>query len=87
MPTPKLLIAVRVTKLLIYSHTPSKLGDVGQILHTVFFFYIYIIIFYFKFYNTKTYNNTLTLKLLAAIRVIAHRLIINNLSLYVFNNK
>ena len=31
---------VRVAELLIYSHTPSKLGDVGQNPHTVFFFFL-----------------------------------------------
>ena len=38
MPNPKLLVAVRVAELLIYLHTPSKLGDVGQSPHTSFFF-------------------------------------------------
>ena len=47
-PTPKLLAVVRVTKLLIYSRTPSKLGDVRQSPHRVVFF------FFFFFYNTQT---------------------------------
>ena len=37
IPTPKLLVAVRVAELLIYSRKPSKLDDVGQSPHTGFF--------------------------------------------------
>ena len=61
MPTRKLLAAVRVAELLIYSRIPSKLGNMGQSPHTGFFF--------FFFENTETYNNTATPKLLVAVRV------------------
>ena len=44
-PTPKLLAVVRVTELLIYPRTPSKLGDVRQSPHTGFYF-IYLFIYF-----------------------------------------
>ena len=50
-----------ILELLIYSRTPSKLGDVGQIPHTFFIYF---------FFYIQTYNNTPTPKLLTAVRVV-----------------